>query len=232
MDDALDAARMGWWRADLRSGLATRDDNLDRILGLDAAVSTQSIEDYFRLVHPDDREAVNAAWRLAVDTKGTYGAEFRIIRDDGSKAWLREIGFFAADRTENPDAITVFTQDITDQKAAETALRESEDCFRTMADYVSPLAWICDKLGNVTWYNKRWLDYTGLTFEEMRDWGWTRVQHPDHVDRVVASVTRSRESGEPWEDTFPLRAKDGSYRWFLSRAAPVRNSAGEVVRWF
>lgn len=231
-DDKFDAARMGWWRADLRTGLGTCDANLNRMLGLDEVVSTQPIEDCFRLVHPDDKAAVIAAWRRAVDTKGAYGAEFRIIRDDGSEAWLREIGCFVADRNENPDVITVFTQNITDQKATETALRESEDCFRTMADNVSPLAWICDKLGNVTWYNKRWLDYTGLTFEEMRDWGWTQVHHPDHVDRVVASVTRSRESGEPWEDTFPLRGKDDNYRWFLSRAAPIRDAAGEVIRWF
>lgn len=66
----------------------------------------------------------------------------------------------------------------------------------------------------------------------MRDWGWKQVQHPDHVDRVVASVTRSRVSGEPWQDTFPLRRHDGTYRWFLSLALPIRAEAGEIVRWF
>lgn len=111
-------------------------------------------------------------------------------------------------------------------------LRESEDRFRTVADNISQLAWTCDKLGDVTWYNRRWLDYTGLTFEEMKDWGWKKVHHPDHVDRVVASVRRSRESGEVWEDTFPLRGKDGKYRWFLSRAFPIRDEDGKVKRWF
>src|SRR5262245_59654680 len=111
-------------------------------------------------------------------------------------------------------------------------LRNSEDPFLVLADNISQLAWTCDLLGNVTWYNKRWLDYTGLTFEDMKGWGWSKVQHPDHVDRVVARVKRSGETGEPWEDTFPLRGKDGQYRWFLSRAMPIRDEQGNFVQWF
>ncbi len=66
----------------------------------------------------------------------------------------------------------------------------------------------------------------------MQGSGWKRVHHPDHVDRVVKSVERSRDTGEPWEDTFPLRGKDGQYRWFLSRGVPIRDEAGNIVRWF
>src|SRR5262245_2951689 len=111
-------------------------------------------------------------------------------------------------------------------------LRDSEKRFRMLADNMSQLAWTCDLLGNVTWYNKRWLDYTGLTYEDMKGWGWSRVQHPDHVDRVVATVKHAAETGQPWEDTFPLRGKDGKYRWFLSRAMPIRDDKGNFVQWF
>ncbi len=122
--------------------------------------------------------------------------------------------------------------DTTRLQQAAQALRDSEERFRMLADNMDQLAWTCDELGNVTWYNQRWLDYTGLTFEEMRDWGWKAVHHPDHVDRVVASVTHSRNSGEVWDDTFPLRGRDGEYRWFLSRAIPIRDADGNIVRWF
>jgi PAS domain S-box-containing protein len=121
---------------------------------------------------------------------------------------------------------------VTEQVRVAEELRQSEKRFRMLADNMSQLAWTCDLLGNVTWYNQRWLDYTGLTFEDMKGWGWSKVQHPDHVERVVARVKRSGETGEPWEDTFPLRGKDGQYRWFLSRAMPIRDEHGNFVQWF
>jgi PAS domain S-box-containing protein len=58
------------------------------------------------------------------------------------------------------------------------------------------------------------------------------VHHSEHVDRVVQRIRQSFDTGTAWEDTFPLRGKDGTYRWFLSRALPIRNEAGEVIRWF
>lgn len=122
--------------------------------------------------------------------------------------------------------------EVEERRSAEEALRVSEERFRMVADNMSQLAWTCDSFGNVNWYNQRWLDYTGLTFEEMQGWGWKHVQHPDHVDRVVQRVERSRDTGEMWDDTFPLRGKDGNYRWFLSRAIPIRDESGNIVRWF
>ena len=122
--------------------------------------------------------------------------------------------------------------DFIERCRADDALRQSEERFRMLADNMGQLAWICDQLGNVTWYNQRWLDYTGLTFADMKGWDWSKVQHPDHLERVIARVKHSSETGEPWEDAFPLRGKDGSYRWFLSSALPIRNESGEIVCWF
>jgi signal transduction histidine kinase len=66
----------------------------------------------------------------------------------------------------------------------------------------------------------------------MKGWDWSKVQHPDHLERVVARVQRSAETNEPWDDTFPLRGRDGTYRWFLSRAIPIRDEHGHVMCWF
>ena len=230
--EALDAAQMGTWRADLRAGNGTRDANLNRILGLEAVQSTQAIDDCFRLVNPEDKPMAIAAWQSCIETRGVYEVEFRITRDDGSLAWLREYGRFMPGRDGNADQVTGITIDITARRLVEEALRDSEERFRMLADNIAQLAWTCDALGNVTWYNQRWLDYTGMTFDDMKGWEWSKVQHPDHLDRVVERVRRSAETGETWEDTFPLRGKDGEYRWFLSRAVPIRDRTGCIVRWF
>jgi PAS domain S-box-containing protein len=108
----------------------------------------------------------------------------------------------------------------------------SEDArFRALADAIPQLAWMTDASGWIYWYNQRWFDYTGTTLEEMQGWGWQKVHHPDHVQRVTERIQRSFDTGEPWEDTFPLRARDGVYRWFLSRALPIRDNDGNIGGW-
>lgn len=117
------------------------------------------------------------------------------------------------------------------QEAQERVL-ESEDKFRTMANTIPQLAWMTDETGYIFWYNQRWYDYTGTNLDDMKGWGWRKVHHPNHVNRVVQAIKHCFATGKAWEDTFPLRSKDGDYRWFLSRAKPIRNQAGEIVRWF
>jgi PAS domain S-box-containing protein len=115
---------------------------------------------------------------------------------------------------------------------AEQALREGEERFRTLANNIPQLAWMADEKGYIFWYNDRWFDYTGTTFEEMAGWGWQKVHDPDHVQRVVDEISKCFQTGEVWEDTFPLRGRDGTYRLFLSRAVPIRDPQGKILRWF
>jgi PAS domain S-box-containing protein len=119
-----------------------------------------------------------------------------------------------------------------DLMAANAALTESEDRFRTLADNMSQLAWMADKNGWIFWYNQRWYQYTGTVLQDMQGWGWQQVVHPDHVQRVKDKMGDCFQHGTVWEDTFPLRGKDGNYRWFLSRATPIRDEQGCVLRWF
>src|SRR5262249_2208374 len=105
--------------------------------------------------------------------------------------------------------------DIEERKQIEDDVRESEESFHVLADNISHLAWTCNELGIATWYNRRWYDYTGTTAEEMAGAGWKKVHHPDHIDRVVANIEKALQTGETWEEIFPLRSKDGNYRWFL-----------------
>lgn len=104
--------------------------------------------------------------------------------------------------------------------------------FYLLANSISQLAWIADETGWIYWYNDRWYDYTGTKEQDMLGWGWKAVHHEQHVDRVVQHFKTSVESGSSWEDTFPLLSKDGEFRWFLSRAKPVKDEHGKIIRWF
>jgi PAS domain S-box-containing protein len=148
-----------------------------------------------------------------------------ILLQDRPRQWAEEdISFIreVADRAWTAD----------ERMRAESALRDSEEQFRTLADNMSQFAWMADPSGRIYWYNKRWYDYTGTTLEAMRALGWRSVHHPDHHVRVSTSMKRAVAIGSIWEETFPLRGKDGKYRWFLARAVPIRDDFGQVTRWF
>ena len=80
---------------------------------------------------------------------------------------------------------------------AERAQRESESRFRTLADNIAAFAWMADEAGNIFWYNKRWFDYTGLPFEEAKQWGWPQRQHPDQEGRAGPAHHPEAASRQP-----------------------------------
>ncbi|HEY0028301.1 MAG TPA: response regulator [Allosphingosinicella sp.] len=119
-----------------------------------------------------------------------------------------------------------------ERRQAENALRRVEEDFSALVDAMPQLCWMANADGEITWYNRRWHDYTGTTPAEMKGWGWQKVQHPDMLADVVERWSQSLTTGRPFEMVFPLRAADGSFRPFLTRVEPVRGPDGQVTRWF
>ena len=143
--------------------------------------------------------------------------------------------FFMRESREQNERLLNVIASVTDQldlvrRATRGEAEARERQFLTLANSISQLAWMADGKGYIFWYNDRWYEYTGTTLEEMQGWGWQKVHHPDEVGRVVDRIKVAFASGEPWEDTFPLRSKTGEYRWFLSRALPIKDAEGRVVR--
>lgn len=110
-------------------------------------------------------------------------------------------------------------------------LQASETRLRSMVDTIPQLAWMAEPDGHIFWYNQRWYDYTGTTFEQMKGWGWQHVHDPQFLPMVMERWKASLESGQPFEMDFPLRGADGKFRWFLTRIMPLRDDTGRLVRW-
>ncbi|MBP1204696.1 PAS domain S-box-containing protein [Duganella sp. 1411] len=116
--------------------------------------------------------------------------------------------------------------------SAREALRQSQLELRALANSMPQLAWIAEQDGTMIWYNQRWYDYTGTTPEHMAGGGWRDVYAPDCLDAMLALWEQCRASGAPFELEVPIRGAGGEFRWFLTRANPVRGSDGRVLRWF
>ncbi|MDZ4676368.1 MAG: PAS domain-containing protein [Oligoflexia bacterium] len=131
-----------------------------------------------------------------------------------------------------PYGVHINAIDVTDKILDRKKIEDSERQFRTLADSIPQLTWMANGDGWIYWYNQRWYDYTGTTLEEMKGQEWVRVHHPDHVERVVDFISQAWKKNEPWELTFPLKNKNGEWRWFLTRAVPILDLNKKIIRWF
>jgi diguanylate cyclase (GGDEF)-like protein/PAS domain S-box-containing protein len=116
-------------------------------------------------------------------------------------------------------------------KGGSSTIRERELYFQTMAEGIPEIIWTAEPDGTSDFFNQKCLDYTGLTLEQMLDRGWKAIIHLDDLEGL-SEWGRSLSTGDVFEVEYRLRGKDGTYRWFLCRANPIRNPAGEIVKWF
>jgi PAS domain S-box-containing protein len=117
------------------------------------------------------------------------------------------------------------------RREASEFLRISEERFRSMANTTPAIIWAAAPDGTITFHNQRWLEYTGITAEQnARDWP-AHVLHPDDRERCVAAWSRALEQGTEYEIEVRNRRHDGQFRWFLTRATPIRDAEGRVVEW-
>ncbi len=184
-----------------------------------------------RMVHPDDLVNLIFARTKSLETGAAYSAEARLKNRKGEFRWHSVQGEPIRNSENKIIKWIGAFNDIHENRMFASQMQESEEKFRTLADSIQNLAWMADGSGYIFWYNQRWYDYTGTNLEEMKGWGWEKVHHPDHVNRVVEYVTAAWQTNVPFELTFPLKGKDGIYRWFLTRGVPIVNDDGIVTRW-
>jgi two-component system, cell cycle sensor histidine kinase and response regulator CckA len=179
-----------------------------------------------------------------------------VLKPDGSLAYimhrvenvtelvlLQERG---AEQTKVTDALRAqaaeMKTEIAERRRAEEALRENESRLRSLSEdrqnsfvilsnFVPQLVWMCTPDGLNIYFNQRWVDYTGLTLEESYGRGWNTPFHPDDQQPALSAWNKAVQSGGQYSIECRLRAADGSYRRFLIRGEPMRDTSGGVLRW-
>src|SRR6202795_226621 len=132
-------------------------------------------------------------------------------------------------RFANPGSTAM---DVTEGTKIEEALKRSQEYLRLTIDTIPTFAWCNRPDGSNEFLNQRWLDYTGLSIEAARDWGWKVAIHPEDLSRLLDVWHKLLASGEPGELEARLRRFDGVYRWFLFRFEPLFDETGNIVKWY
>src|SRR5690606_8426705 len=104
--------------------------------------------------------------------------------------------------------------------------------FKFVIDLMPQMVWATQPDGYHDFYNQRWYDFTGLSYEETKDKGWSLVLHPDDYDRSWEVWQNSLETGDLYEIKYRMKRFDGIYKWFLTRAQPLRDDKGKIIKWF
>jgi PAS domain S-box-containing protein len=183
-------------------------------------------------LHPDDLDQVASNWQRIIDSGSAGEGEVRWRGHDGTYRWF--LYRVCPLRGENGNIVKWYgiMTDIDDRKQAEEARRVSERNLRLIINTMPALAWSAKADGNVDFQNQRWLDYTGLSPEQARGWGWAQAFHPDDIGRLNDYWMSRIASGQPGEIEARLLRFDGTYRWFLLRVNPLHDESGAIVKWY
>jgi formate hydrogenlyase transcriptional activator len=191
--------------------------------------------DTWNSVHSDDRPGLEKGWRQAIATGEPFEAEARWRRRDGEFVWMHARAVPERDQTGRIIRWYATLTDIEDRKRTEKAFEEikkSEVRLRTIIDTIPAMVWCSLPDGFAEFHNQRWLDYTGLSDEEGRGWGWRAAFHPEDSQAAVDDWRDITASKRPSEGERLIRRFDGEYRRYMYRAEPLMDDQGNVVRWY
>lgn len=126
------------------------------------------------------------------------------------------------------------SQDAERQRIQRTleAKQESERFFRQLAEAVPQIVWIVEPDGSLSYTNQQGNDFSGLAQDELLGWQRFRIIHPDDQATSRTAWQVALETGQPYEVQLRMQDAEGTYRWFLNRAVPIRDADGQVVKWF
>jgi PAS domain S-box-containing protein len=187
--------------------------------------TTAEWDSHIALLHPDDHEEARRFWSTCLRTGRAGEVSFRVRNAEGGYRWHLS----RAEPVRASDGKHLYwigvNLDIEE-------LRASERKYRLLVDTTPAFVHTALPNGEVDFYNRGWLEYVGLPLTDLLGWGWTCMIHPEDVETIVPKWRAALEAGEPFVGESRVRRADGEYRWFLHREEPLRNEAGEIVKWY
>ncbi len=192
--------------------------------------TTPTVDLILQRVHPEDAALVRQTIERASQDGKDFDFEHRLLMPDSSIKHVRVVGH--ADRDQSGELEFVgAVMDVTAAKDAEERIRQDERELRITIETIPAIVSCARPDGTVDFISHKWLDYIGRSREEIVG-AWQSTIHPEDLDRVLNSWQAALATGEPLEMETRYRRADGTYRWFLVRAAPLRDDKGNIVKWY
>jgi PAS domain S-box-containing protein len=163
-----------------------------------------------------------------------YGYEEKVTLVNNGKEKVAYFNYVYQPYTEIDNRITgvtVLASEVTAQVHVKKENEEIAERFRLLADAQPQKVWTADHKGNKNYFNQQWYNYTKLTFEDLKGWGWKQIVHPDDWELKQKKWKDSIDTGKPFELEYRLLGHDGTYRWHVSRAIAQKDHRGEIIMW-
>jgi len=205
----------------------------ETIYGLDreAALRGDNMAGWLELIVPEDR--AHAAASLQRVREGEWVTfQYRVRRPvDGHIRWMRNTDFPIQDASGKVVRIGGIGHDITALKETEKALGDIEKRQRALLEGMPQIVWRAVDGGEWTWASPQWTRFTGQSEQASHGWGWLDALHPQDREKAESSWATALATGAVEVDYRIRSGETGEYRWFTTRAMPVRNDAGTIIEW-
>ena len=227
------------WAWDVRQReFVYRSAEVYHLFGLDPERDAGRQRPFRERVAPEDRRRVIEVAQRTIREKSDFEVDFKIVLPDGSVKRVRSVGHPVVNNAGDVIELVGTHVDVTEQYEAKERLqrafdelKRSEDRLRLVVDTIPTLVWRAGAEGNPDFLNQTALDYTGLSLDQAAA-GWLRAFHPDDMAGMLEKWRAIRKSGVRGGLEARLRRFDGEYRWFLFEAEPLRDEAGNIVKWY
>jgi PAS domain S-box-containing protein len=237
--EAQRLSHTGSWAWDVRlQAFVYRSPEVYHLFGFDPENDPLSPQSFQDRILPEDRELVIEMARQAVREKTDFEVDFRIDLPDGPTRYVHSVGHPLVGGDGEVLELVGTHIDVTEQHLAKEALqkafdeiKKSEDRLRLVIDTIPTLVWRAGPDGVPDFLNQTALDYTGISLDQVST-AWPRAFHPDDKRAMLVKWSAIRESGMRGGLEARLRRYDGEYRWFWFQAEPLRDEAGNIVKWY
>ena len=224
---AESAGGLGLWDWNLETSVGTWSSGVYHNLGLAPRPGPLAYEDLLAAVHPDDRDALNAARQAAYENAQVIEVEYRSIGGDGQERWIHARGQVHRDASGKAVRVVGYNLDVTERRRAAEQIRESEARFRALADSAPALLWVSLPGGGREFVNLAYVEFAGEGYDAALHLDWRTRLHPEDFNRVLREQVAGEASRKPFELEGRYRRADGEWRWLRSFSQPRLSPQGD-----